>query len=49
MVNINGDEYLLYDCPKPRVGLIRGGSTVDEFGNLTMSEEAIYGSVLAMT
>ncbi|WP_243678642.1 hypothetical protein [Vulcanisaeta distributa] len=48
MVNINGDEYLLYDCPKPRVGLIRG-STVDEFGNLTMSEEAIYGSVLAMT
>lgn len=24
-------------------------STADEFGNLTMSEEAIYGSVLAIT
>ncbi len=29
--------------------MIRGGSTADEFGNLTMSEEAIYGSVLAIT
>ncbi len=48
LVSINGDEYLLYDCPKPRVGLIRGGSTADEFGNLTMSEEAIYGTVLAI-
>ncbi|ADN49896.1 acyl CoA:acetate/3-ketoacid CoA transferase [Vulcanisaeta distributa] len=48
LISINGDEYLLYDCPKPRVGLIRG-STADEFGNLTMSEEAIYGSVLAIT
>ncbi|MGC8607394.1 MAG: acyl CoA:acetate/3-ketoacid CoA transferase [Vulcanisaeta sp.] len=48
LVSINGDEYLLYDCPKPRIGLIRG-STADEFGNLTMSEEAIYGSVLAIT
>jgi acyl CoA:acetate/3-ketoacid CoA transferase len=48
LVSINGDEYLLYDCPKPRIGLIRG-STADEFGNLTMSEETIYGSVLAIT
>ncbi|WP_188603233.1 acyl CoA:acetate/3-ketoacid CoA transferase [Vulcanisaeta souniana] len=48
LVSINGDEYLLYDCPKPSVGLIRGSAT-DEFGNLTMSEEAIYSSVLAIT
>ncbi len=47
LVSINGDEYLLYDCLKPNVGLIRGSAT-DEFGNLTMSEEAIYGSVLAI-
>ncbi len=47
LISIDGDEYLLYDCPKPRVGLIRG-STADEFGNLTMSEEAIYGTVLAI-
>ncbi len=47
VVNINGDEYLMYNCPKPNVGLIRG-STADEYGNLSMSEEAIYGSVLAI-
>ncbi|GAB6945345.1 acyl CoA:acetate/3-ketoacid CoA transferase [Vulcanisaeta sp. JCM 14467] len=48
LVSIGGEEYLLYDCPKPRVGFIRG-STADEFGNLTMTDEAIYGSVLAIT
>ena len=47
VVSINGDEYLLYNCPKPNVGLVRG-SAADEYGNLSMSEEAIYGSVLAI-
>ncbi|WP_143701295.1 acyl CoA:acetate/3-ketoacid CoA transferase [Vulcanisaeta thermophila] len=47
LIEVKGEEYLLYDCPKPNVGLIRG-STADEGGNLSMSEEAIYGSVLAM-
>ncbi len=47
LISINGDEYLLYSCPKPTVGLIRG-SMADEAGNLSMNEEAIYGSVLAI-
>jgi acyl CoA:acetate/3-ketoacid CoA transferase len=48
IININDDEYLVYNCPKPTIGLIRG-STADELGNLSMAEEAIYGSVLAIT
>ena len=48
VVNIGSDEYLMYTCPKPNYALIRG-SYADEFGNLTMIDEAIYGSVLAIT
>ncbi len=42
---IDGREYLLYTAPQPDVALIRG-STADELGNLTMEDEAIYGTVL---
>ena len=45
LLEINGEEYLLYTAPKPEVALIRG-STADEKGNLTMEDEAVYGTVL---
>ncbi|MEM2223614.1 MAG: CoA-transferase [Acidilobaceae archaeon] len=45
IVNVGGEEYLLYRAPKPNIALVRG-STSDEIGNLTMEDEAIYGTVL---
>ena len=45
LINIDGEEYLLYKAPKPTVALIRG-TTADEIGNITMEREAIFGSVL---
>jgi len=45
-VRIDGREYLLYKAPKPNVALIRA-TTADEIGNLSMEQEAIYGSVLS--
>jgi propionate CoA-transferase (EC 2.8.3.1) len=45
-VSIDGSEYLLYKAPKPNVALIRA-TTADEIGNLSMEQEAIYGSVLS--
>jgi len=45
-VRIEGREYLLYKAPKPNVALIRA-TTADEIGNLSMEQEAIYGSVLS--
>jgi len=45
-VRIDGREYLLYKAPKPNVTLIRA-TTADEIGNLSMEQEAIYGSVLS--
>ncbi len=45
-VKIDGREYLLYKAPKPSVALIRA-TTADEIGNLSMEQEAIYGSVLS--
>ena len=48
LIEIKGEEYLMYDCPKPNAALIRG-STADELGNLSMEDEAIYGTVLAIT
>jgi len=46
-VVLEGREYLLYKAPKPNVALIRA-TTADEIGNLSMEQEAIYGSVLSM-
>jgi acyl CoA:acetate/3-ketoacid CoA transferase len=45
-VRIDGREYLLYKAPKPAVALIRA-TTADKIGNLSMEQEAIYGSVLS--
>lgn len=47
VVDVGGREYLLYKAPKPTVGVIRA-TTADEIGNLSMEQEAIYGSVLAI-
>jgi len=46
-VVLEGREYLLYKAPKPNVALIRA-TTADEIGNLSMEQEAMYGSVLSM-
>ena len=45
VIEIDGKEYLLYTAPKPRFALIRG-STADELGNLSLEDEAAYGTVL---
>lgn len=47
VIKVNGEEYLLYRAPKPNVALIRG-STADELGNLSMEDEAVYGTVLGI-
>jgi len=46
-VVLEGEEYLLYEAPKPTVGLIRA-STADPIGNLTMEDEVITGTVLSI-
>ena len=38
LLNIMGEEFLLYKMPKLDIGLIRG-TTADEHGNITMEEE----------
>lgn len=38
LVDVLGEEYLLYKMPKLNIGLIRG-TTADEHGNITMEEE----------
>lgn len=38
LVDILGEEFLLYKVPKLDIGLIRG-TTADEHGNITMEEE----------
>ncbi|MEM4568020.1 MAG: CoA-transferase [Sulfolobales archaeon] len=45
LVEIGGEEYLLYSGPKPDVGFIRG-STADELGNLSLEWEAALGTTL---
>ena len=47
LLEIDGEEWLLYKAPTPDVTLIRG-TTVDPDGNLSMEEEGIYGTVLNM-
>jgi acyl CoA:acetate/3-ketoacid CoA transferase len=44
---IDGEEYLLYEAPKPTVALIRA-TTADPVGNLTMEDEVITGTVLSI-
>ena len=47
IINIENQEYLLYQAPKPDYALIRA-TTADESGNLSMEDEGIRGTVLAI-
>lgn len=47
IINIENEEYLLYQAPKPDYALIRA-TTADENGNLSMEDEGIRGTVLSI-
>lgn len=47
IINLEGEEYLLYSAPKPNYAFIRA-STADENGNLSMEDEGIRGTVLGI-
>jgi propionate CoA-transferase len=47
IVEIIGEEYLLYQAPKPDYALIRA-TTADENGNLSMEDEGTRGTVLSI-
>jgi acyl CoA:acetate/3-ketoacid CoA transferase len=44
-IEMEGDEYLLYEAPKPTVALVRATSA-DRRGSLTLEDEPIRGTVL---
>lgn len=46
-IGVGGEDYLLYEAPKPNVALLRATSS-DARANLTMEDEAIIGTVLSM-
>ena len=46
-VNIEGEEYLLYQAPKPDYALIRA-TTADEIGNLSMQDEGMRGTTFSI-
>jgi propionate CoA-transferase len=41
LLEINGEEYLIYKAPKFDIGIIRG-TTADEHGNISFEEESSY-------
>jgi propionate CoA-transferase len=47
VINIDDEEYLLYQAPKPNYALIRA-TTADENGNLSMEDEGIRGTVFGI-
>ncbi len=47
IVNIEGEEYLLYHAPKPDYALIRA-TTADEIGNLSMQDEGMRGTTFSI-
>jgi acyl CoA:acetate/3-ketoacid CoA transferase len=47
VLDIEGEEYLLYQAPKPNYAFIRS-STSDENGNLSLQDEGIRGTVLGI-
>ncbi len=47
LIEINGDEYLLYTAPKPNVAFVRG-TTSDEIGNITTEREGAFTDILNM-
>ncbi len=48
IVDVDGEEFLMYRIPKPDVSFVRG-TTADEIGNITMENESIRGTVLNIT
>ena len=47
VLDIDGDDYLLYRAPKPDFALVRA-SISDEMGNLSLLDECIRGTVLSI-
>ena len=47
LLDIEGTDYLLYQAPKPDYALIRA-SISDEYGNLSLREEGIKGTILSI-
>ena len=47
VVGVGGEEYLLYQAPKPDVAFIRG-TTADEIGNITTEKEGSFTEILNM-
>jgi propionate CoA-transferase len=47
IINIEGEEYLLYQAPKPDYAFIRA-TTADESGNLSMEDEGMRGTCLSI-
>lgn len=47
VVEIDGEEYLFYPTPNINVGLIRG-TTADEYGNISIEEEAHMADILEL-
>jgi propionate CoA-transferase len=47
IIRIEDQEYLLYRAPKPDFAMVRA-TTADEIGNLSMEDEGIRGTVLAI-
>ena len=45
--SISNDEYLLYRSPKPEIAFVRT-TFADRYGNLTMDDEPIRGTVMAI-
>ncbi len=47
VLDIDGEDYLLYQAPKPNFAMIRA-SVSDENGNLSMQDEGMKGTVLSI-
>ncbi|MBV9175967.1 MAG: hypothetical protein JO327_10725 [Nitrososphaeraceae archaeon] len=48
VIDIDGEDYLLYQAPKPNYAMIRA-SVSDENGNLSLQDEGMKGTVLSIT
>jgi len=46
-ITIDGEDYLLYEAPKPNFAFVRA-TTADEMGNLTMERELFRGTILSI-
>jgi len=47
VIDIDGEDYLLYQAPKPNYAMIRA-SVSDEIGNLSLQDEGMRGTVLSI-